>query len=127
MKADFAMMGDTLAADLSGELDHHEAAGLREEIDRTMEAFRAKNLVLSFRDVTFMDSAGIGLVVGRYNTVSAAGGTLWITDCSPYIHRILEMAGVFTLAREESSKELLLRRLQLGRIERRGEEHEGEK
>ena len=111
MKADFAMQGDILTVELQGELDHHGAAGLREEIDRTMDAFRAKNLVLSFRDVTFMDSAGIGVVVGRYNKVEAAGGTLVITGCSEYIHRILEMAGIFTLAREDSSTEAALRKL----------------
>ena len=111
MKADFAMQGDILTVELQGELDHHSAAGIREEIDRTVDAFRVKHLVLSFRDVTFMDSAGIGMVVGRYNKVEAAGGTLVITGCSAYIHRILEMAGVFTLAREESSTEAALRKL----------------
>ena len=60
------LQDDVLTAVLSGEIDHHTAQGMREEIDFTVNQSKPKKLILSFEHVGFMDSAGIGLIIGRY-------------------------------------------------------------
>jgi stage II sporulation protein AA (anti-sigma F factor antagonist) len=95
----FEMIDDILIAVLSGELDHHSSGETREIIDRTFDTFQAKHLILSFDGVTFMDSAGVGVVMGRFNKVREKKGKLAVVGCSEYIDRILGMAGIYTIAR----------------------------
>ncbi len=94
---DFKMKDDALIVSIVGDLDHHQATQAREEIDRTMEAFKSKNLIMDFSKVEFMDSSGIGVVMGRYNKVKEKKGEILITGCSKYVKLILEMAGIFTI------------------------------
>ncbi len=98
MQIEFEMTDDILIADLDGELDHHTSTVVREEIDKTVEAFHSKHLIFNFQKVTFMDSSGIGVIMGRYNKISQLGGRLVITGCNEYIDRILDMAGIYTIA-----------------------------
>ena len=72
MEIIYEMTGDTLTAQLMGELDHHAAAKVRGDIDDTMDRYGAKNLIFDFSRVTFMDSAGIGVVLGRYKQIGRA-------------------------------------------------------
>ncbi len=108
--------GNCLVAELSGEVDHHMAAALRrvldDEIRTKAAAGTSVHLIFDFREVTFMDSSGIGVVLGRYQTISETGGKVWITGCDPYVKRILEMAGIFIImtfcgSAEEALKECL--------------------
>ena len=96
MRSSFQVMGDILVAEAFGELDHHHAGKLRDEIDEAMIAFHCKHLVFDLEKVTFMDSSGIGVVLGRYNKIMQKGGRLILTGCSDYIEKILYMAGVFS-------------------------------
>mgnify|MGYP000921928348 CR=1 FL=1 len=98
MQIEFEMTDDILIANLDGELDHHTSTVVREEIDKTVEAFHSKHLIFNFTKVTFMDSSGIGVIMGRYNKISQLGGKLVITGCNEYIDRILDMAGIYTIA-----------------------------
>ncbi|MGI6727567.1 MAG: STAS domain-containing protein [Anaerovoracaceae bacterium] len=94
----FEMIEDILIAFLSGELDHHSSGKVREIIDQTFDTFQAKHLILSFREITFMDSAGVGVVIGRFNKVKKRNGLLAVVDCNDYINRIFEMAAIYTIA-----------------------------
>ncbi len=98
MQIEFEMTDDILIANLDGELDHHTSAVIREEIDKTVDAFHSKHLIFNFEKVTFMDSSGIGVIMGRYNKILQLGGRLVITGCNEYIDRILDMAGIYTIA-----------------------------
>jgi stage II sporulation protein AA (anti-sigma F factor antagonist) len=105
MQSSFQVTEDILIAAAYGEIDHHTAGKLREEIDEAMLAFRCRHLVLDLKKVSFMDSSGIGVVLGRYNKVKRKNGTLYLTGCSDYIERILHMAGVFTVIEKLDSVE----------------------
>lgn len=96
---DFQMKDDVLIVNIIGDLDHHQATQAREEIDKTIEVFKSRHLILDFSKVEFMDSSGIGVVMGRYNKVKEKNGEILITNCSKYIKLILEMAGIFTIIR----------------------------
>lgn len=98
MQIEFEMTDDILISNLDGELDHHTSAIIREEIDKTIDAFHSKHLIFNFKKVTFMDSSGIGVIMGRYNKILQLGGKLVITGCNEYIDRILDMAGIYTIA-----------------------------
>lgn len=97
MDVKYEITEDILIARLSGELDHHSAAGIREDIDQAVEAFRALKLILLLDQITFMDSAGIGVVMGRYNKMKGRRGKLFLAGGGEYIRKILGMAGVYTI------------------------------
>ena len=88
---------EVVTAYLSGELDHHAAAGIREEIDERASGLRPSLLVLDFGDVTFMDSSGIGLVMGRYRLMRSLGAELGVTGLSPRLRQMMKLAGLEAL------------------------------
>lgn len=79
---------------LSGELDHHAARSLREQVDTAIEGSVAKILRLDFSGVTFMDSSGIGLIMGRYRLMTARGGRLMVVGASERLLRVMKLAGL---------------------------------
>ena len=79
---------------LSGELDHHAARSLRQQVDTAVERVQAKNLQLDFAGVTFMDSSGIGLIMGRYRLMKMMEGTLTVTGASERICKVMRLAGL---------------------------------
>lgn len=87
-----------LVAKLTGEIDHHSASEIRYALEREYKRTGTLNIALDFGRVTFMDSAGIGMILGRYKTVKAMGGNIIIYDASDQVKRILEMAGIGNIA-----------------------------
>jgi len=87
-----------LTAVLSGEIDHHNAAFLREQIDQAICKLHPPALRLDFGAVTFMDSSAVGLVMGRYKAM-AGGGALEVTNLSPAACKMMRMANLQSLAR----------------------------
>ena len=93
---------DTLTAELTvqldGEIDHHSANPLRAEVDAAIYAHLPRTLILDFSDVSFMDSSGIGLIMGRYKILQPLGSTIILQNAAPHISRILRLAGMERLA-----------------------------
>lgn len=85
---------------LNGEIDHHSAGAARERIDMQTEKLRPKTLVLDFGGVGFMDSSGIGLIMGRHRLMSELGGALKIANAPNNILRMFKMAGLKRLGIE---------------------------
>ncbi len=90
-------IGTTLVVKIDGEIDHHTAKMFREKIDRELNLKNIINLVLDFDGVTFMDSSGIGAVVGRYKEISARGGRVMIIRVKPQVDKVLEISGLKTI------------------------------
>lgn len=95
--------GGALHAALSGELDHHSAAQIRRELDAALGE-DVRELVLDLSGVSFMDSSGIGVILGRYRTMQDRGGRLRVSAMSTYAARILKMAGILPLIGREGSQ-----------------------
>ena len=91
---EFDIEEGALIASLSGEIDHYAAADMRREIDSAMERSRLKDLVLDYSGVSFMDSSGIGVIMGRYKTVKTLGGKVVIFGVNKQIERIVAMSGI---------------------------------
>ena len=83
---------------IDGELDHHSAADIRARIDRELKRTGAVNVAFDFSNVEFMDSSGIGVIMGRYKIVKSLGGRVVIFGMSKEIERIVRMAGVQKIA-----------------------------
>ncbi len=98
MSVRIVVKGEVVTACLEGEIDHHSAAEMRQEIDQSVADHHPTLLVLDFKNISFMDSSGIGLVMGRYKTVSEIGGELAIINTSPQIGKVMRLAGMERLA-----------------------------
>lgn len=86
-----------VAVRLTGELDHSEARRLREEMDALIDETGAKRLLLDLSGLDFMDSSGIGLIIGRYKRMKRRGGSVEVVGSNPRIDRIFDMAGLYQL------------------------------
>ena len=87
-------IGSTLVVKPHGELDQSCAEKLRNDIDNAFFQNCSKNLVLDFADVSFMDSSGIGVIIGRYKRVKALGGKTMLIRPQPQVDKLLELSGI---------------------------------
>ncbi|KAA8782255.1 anti-sigma F factor antagonist [Paenibacillus polysaccharolyticus] len=82
---------------LSGELDHHTADMVRMQMDEAIQRRQCEHLVLSLKDLEFMDSSGLGVILGRYKLIKNKGGKMVVCDVNPPVYRLLEMSGLFKI------------------------------
>lgn len=95
--------GPVLVAYLSGEIDHHAAGRLREQIDARILSASPERVVLDFGGVGFMDSSGIGLILGRYRLLQDTGGVLAVQGVSAQIAKMLRLSGIGSIITLEGS------------------------
>ena len=96
---------ESLRAALSGEIDHHSAKELRMQIDDAISRAVPQKLIMDFSAVTFMDSSGIGLIMGRYKQMAVYGGTLVISGLGPQQRTVMRLAGLDRLCFFEQAEE----------------------
>lgn len=94
MNLQMEYIGKTLVVKLFGEIDQSCADELRGDIDREIHLGNAENLILDFGNVSFMDSSGIGVIIGRYKQIKALGGKTMIVRPQPQVDKILELSGL---------------------------------
>lgn len=87
-------VGRVLTIRIRGEIDHHTAAPMRADMDELLFSHRPTELVLDMSGVSFMDSSGLGLIMGRYGVLRQLGGRLILKDPSPETVSILRLAGM---------------------------------
>lgn len=83
-----------LTVSLNGEIDHHNASVLRIESDEAIQRCLAPTVTLDFGNVTFMDSSGIGFVLGRYRIVESYGGSIEVINLSNRLYNMMKLAGL---------------------------------
>lgn len=93
--------GRTLQAALSGEVDHHRARALMEELDQLIDSTAPRSLTLDLSEVTFMDSSGIAVVVRAKLRMDDLGGRVRVRSAPPQARRVLSMAGLERMVRFE--------------------------
>lgn len=90
--------GDVLYVHITGELDHHVASSIRETVDRELiNDTSLRNIEFDFADLTFMDSSGIGVIMGRYKIVEKRGGGVYASHVRPQIQKILNISGLMNI------------------------------
>jgi len=86
-----------LVVSLHGEIDHHAVEQMRTEIEQQLAETRYQGLVISFRNINFMDSSGLGLILGRYRTVTQHGGKMAIAEVNGTLKRVFDMSGLLKI------------------------------
>ncbi|MGN0708540.1 MAG: anti-sigma factor antagonist [Faecalibacterium sp.] len=90
----FSAADDVLYAYLAGEIDHDAAQSLRMQLDDALVSRTPRTLVLDFGGVGFMDSSGVGLILGRQRCARALGGKLRIQHAPQQLRRVMELANI---------------------------------
>lgn len=98
-------MGKVLVAYLEGELDHHHAEGIRNAIDAVILEEMPEKLVFDLSGVTFMDSSGIGIIMGRYRAIQASGGSVAFIGIGKKIDKLMEVSGLLKIIPQFGSLE----------------------
>ncbi len=94
MKITVNLRGNTLIATLSGELDHHTAKKVKDTVEEVIRNKGVTNLIFDLSSLTFMDSSGIGVVIGRYKLIKSIGGNVAIVSTSYSVDKLLTMSGI---------------------------------
>lgn len=97
MYIEFKNQNDKLIVQIIGELDHHSAEEVRSKIDDRLDREGTTKLIMDFSNVTFMDSSGIGVVIGRYKKLSLKKGAVCITNVNSSVKRVFELSGMFKI------------------------------
>ncbi|SMO41085.1 anti-sigma F factor antagonist [Melghirimyces algeriensis] len=97
LHVDVSHYHNVLLVRLSGELDHHTATDVRERIDRELSKGIYAHLVLNLSDLTFMDSSGLGVILGRYRQVTQMGGKMVLCSVQPSVYRLFELSGMLKI------------------------------
>lgn len=88
---------NVLLVRLFGELDHHTAEEVRTRIDEELEKDHYPHVVLNLSELTFMDSSGLGVILGRYKRINEQGGTLSVCSLHPSVQKLFELSGMFKI------------------------------
>ncbi len=86
-----------LLLQLTEEIDHHTTEDIRRKADNEITRYMPRKVIFDFGMVTFMDSAGIGMLIGRYKMVTMFGGSIEMINVKPNIRKIFEMSGVLKI------------------------------
>lgn len=88
---------DKLIVTLMGELDHHSSEEVRNKIDDRLDRDKINKLVLNFSGVSFMDSSGIGVVIGRYKKLLTKNGRVCVAEVNGSVKKVFELSGMFKI------------------------------
>lgn len=96
---------------LKGELDHHTAEQLRQQVESAIEKHNIQHIILNLEELHFMDSSGLGVILGRYKQIQKKKGEMIICAISPAVKRLFELSGLFKIMKVERSEKNALQRL----------------
>lgn len=88
---------NVLIIHLCGELDHHTAEKVRTNIENELGQEAYTHLILNLAQLNFMDSSGLGVILGRYKKMSQSGGKMLLCSVQPSVYRLMEMSGLFKI------------------------------
>ncbi len=104
MQLKYEMIDNTLIIKFDGELDHHVAESIRTELDDTIIQHRVRNLVFDLSGMGFMDSSGIGVIIGRYKNIAKLGGKVSVINVADKIDKIFNLAGLYSIINKHNNK-----------------------
>lgn len=94
MNSKYIAKDKLLVLEINEEIDHHTTENIRKKADYEIERYMPKKTVFDFNGVTFMDSAGIGMLLGRYKIAKMLGGSVEMINVKPSIKKIFDMCGI---------------------------------
>lgn len=106
MKVLYEIRGENLIVFLPEELDHHNSRMIMEQCDWYILANQLKNVIFNFKRTTFMDSSGIGVILGRYKLVKKACGEITVLNINDTIDRIFSISGLYKICKKSEASSL---------------------
>lgn len=110
------LVGNVLIARIRGELDISTVPLFKKRLISKTEDNNIKVLLLNLKEATFIDSSGLGAILGRYRCLEKKGGRVLLVGLKPQVKKILTMAGILTIMNEYKNEELALKEIDEGRI-----------
>lgn len=114
--AHYELHQNCLVIYVTDDLDHHAVTQLREYSDRLIDAGNIKHIIFDFTEVGFMDSSGIGLIMGRYKKVMFLGGRAAVTNVGEVVNRIFSLSGLYQIIERYDTVPEALEGLQKRRV-----------
>ncbi|NLP45434.1 MAG: anti-sigma F factor antagonist [Epulopiscium sp.] len=112
LNVECSMNNRSMIIKIQGEIDHHTSEMIREKIDKAYERYNAKNMIFDFSDILFMDSSGIGVIMGRYRNSSQKGGHVAVVHLQPQIERVFQLSGLHKIIHQFDSIDEAIKMLQ---------------
>ena len=100
MKSIYEKENKRLTFEIHEEIDEYVVQNMKRRIDNEIERYMPKEVIFDFNKVSFMDSAGIGLIIGRYKLASMLGGKVEVTNLTVQVRKIFEMSGILKIIPE---------------------------
>ena len=100
MKSIYEKENKRLTFEIHEEIDDYVVQNMKRRIDNEIERYMPKEVIFDFNKVSFMDSAGIGLIIGRYKLASMLGGKVEVTNLTVQVRKIFEMSGILKIIPE---------------------------
>jgi stage II sporulation protein AA (anti-sigma F factor antagonist) len=110
-KIHYEIKKNCLIVYITRDLDHHMVTILREQSDRLIDVGNIRHIIFDFRETSFMDSSGIGLLMGRYKKVMFQGGKAAVTNVGPEVERVFALSGLFQIIERYDTPEAAVKGL----------------
>lgn len=94
MNLKYSPKDKVLLVEMAEEIDHHTTEEIRRKVENEITRHMPRKIIFDFNKVGFMDSAGIGMIVGRYKTMKMIGGELELQNVNPSVKKVFEMSGL---------------------------------
>lgn len=107
MNTNYIKEDKLLMVEITEEIDHHIVEKIRRRVDDEITRYMPRKTIFDFSRVSFMDSAGIGMIIGRYKMMKLIGGSLEIVNISKNVRKILEMSGINKIIQMENKREVV--------------------
>lgn len=91
---------DYVTAYLFGELDHHSSEKVKAQLDDIIRTYRDSDLILDLKNLSFMDSSGLGVLLGRYKKLKASGGSMYIKNANRQIEKVFDVSGIYKIIKK---------------------------
>ena len=106
MEVLYEVRGENLFIYLPEELDHHNSKMITEQSDWYIVSNHIRNIIFNFKHTNFMDSSGIGVIMGRYKLIKTRGGNVTVTNINNAIDRILTISGLYKIVEKTITPDL---------------------
>ncbi|CAM2780606.1 anti-sigma F factor antagonist [Hathewaya histolytica] len=111
MYLEFENLEDKLVVHMRGELDHHSAEEVRNKIDDRLDRDSIAKLIMDFNGITFMDSSGIGVVIGRYKKLNMKNGDIAVIRVNNPVNKVFELSGMYKIIKNYGTLEDALKHM----------------
>ena len=110
---EFFKKSKALVVKVNEEIDHHTCEKLKDKLDVAINLSKIEKLIFDFTGVNFMDSSGVGMIMGRYKAIQKNSGKVAITGTQPTVKKIVKMSGLYKILEEYDTLDLALKQLNI--------------